>query len=369
MAGKRKWRKSGAWGDPGAGANPGPKIAPRPGRALRHAAHFAPPVILIAALGVILGGLLFGDPGRMNDGKGTAGDPRVTMERQEAGGPTRDAAPWGAEGAAGPKVTADRAEMTDPLAGTMLGTGVDAAGHAGTGVPGGGAAGAPRIALVIDDLGNNRPRSDRAAQLPGTVTLAFLPYAPRVQEQAKAALRAGHEILVHMPMEPAEANLDPGPNALERRLTDREFQRRLRRNLSAFEGYRGINNHMGSALTRDPGAMAKVFAELARRDLYFFDSRTTAETVAPDAALRAGVPLIARDVFIDNALDRGRIDAQLEKLEAIARKTGQAVAIGHPHDATLTALETWMPEAAARGVRFVPLSALVARTETVAARP
>lgn len=220
--------------------------------------------------------------------------------------------------------------------------------------------GRPRIAVVLDDLGPAWGNSLRAASLPGPLTLALLPYAEGLPELAGRARQAGHELLVHMPMEPIDlARNNPGPGALLTSLTPAELQARLTANLGSFEGYVGINNHMGSAFSTYAPGLELVMAELKARGLLFLDSRTVGGTLAEGAALDAGVPALGRDVFLDNSPDDPTaIWAQLRLTEQIARKRGFAVAIGHPHAATLEALAAWLPELEARGFQLVPVSAL-----------
>jgi polysaccharide deacetylase 2 family uncharacterized protein YibQ len=220
--------------------------------------------------------------------------------------------------------------------------------------------GRPLIAMVIDDLGLRRANTAALIEMPGPLTLAFLPYASALEQQTEAARAAGHELLVHVPME-AAGHEWPGPNALLSTLTPPELLSRLRAQLRSFRGFVGVNNHMGSLLTADRAGMALVMAELRERDLLFLDSRTTAQSVAASEAQRLGVPHAARDVFLDNELGLDYVRHQLRQTEQIARRRGSAVAIGHPHDVTIEALRGWLPTLEERGFALVPVSAVVAR--------
>ncbi len=218
----------------------------------------------------------------------------------------------------------------------------------------------PAIALVLDDLGMNRGNTAALNRLPGPLTLAFLPYAEDLARQTAAAHQAGHELLVHMPMEPIGAEW-PGPQALLTSLDDQEFTSRLETSLDRFGGYVGINNHMGSKLTTDAHRMALVMAVLQRRGLMFLDSRTSPNSVGVAEARRQHVAYAGRDVFLDNRVDLGAIQAQLAQVERVARQRGSAVAIGHPHDATIEALRGWLGGLSAKGFQLVPISAIAAR--------
>ncbi|MBT6202660.1 MAG: hypothetical protein HOI34_03050, partial [Rhodospirillaceae bacterium] len=202
--------------------------------------------------------------------------------------------------------------------------------------------GAPLIAIVIDDLGLNRRRAERVAALPGPLTMAFIPYGSEVADLARLAANAGHEVFLHLPMEPTRASEDPGPHALLAGLTPEQLRERLLWNLERFDGYVGVNNHMGSLLTQDAAAMNVVMAELDQRGLIFVDSVTSAASVAYTTARDNGIPTARRDVFLDNVADIDAIEAQLRLLEDVARRQGFAIGIGHPHDATVEALSSWL---------------------------
>ena len=221
--------------------------------------------------------------------------------------------------------------------------------------------GAPWIAIVIDDMGPNRANSARAVRLPGPLTLAYLPYAEGLAAQTERARAAGHELLVHIPMEPMSAAEDPGLNALATTLDGEEIARRLNWALDRFEGYVGASNHMGSRFTADAAAMTGVLDELRRRGLMFLDSRTTARTKGRALAEASGVPFVERDVFLDNELSAAAVGRQLDLAAAIARREGHAVAIGHPHTVTLEVLERRLPELERRGFVLVPVAAIAAR--------
>ncbi|MDA0787156.1 MAG: divergent polysaccharide deacetylase family protein [Proteobacteria bacterium] len=222
------------------------------------------------------------------------------------------------------------------------------------------APGQPMIAIVIDDMGLDRPRSVRTTALPAPLTLAYLAYANDLGAQTETARAAGHELLVHVPMEPGPG-ADPGPNALLTTLTPEELNRRIEWNLSQFTRFVGINNHMGSKATSDLPSMVSVMSQLRDRGLLFLDSRTSGATVAYAEAERQGVPALRRDVFLDHDPSPIAVRAALLQVEQVARRQGHAIAIGHPKDATIDALAEWLPDVRARGFALVPVSAVALR--------
>lgn len=216
----------------------------------------------------------------------------------------------------------------------------------------------PLIAIVIDDVGLDRPRSRRAWELPGPLTMSFLPYAKDLREQAKAARARGHELMLHLPMEPNGRN-DPGPNALLVSSTDAELRQRTNAALDSFDGYVGANNHMGSRFTAFQPGMETVMRQFKSRGVMFLDSRTTAQSVGDQMAQEMGVPSIVRHVFLDDEETLDAVRRKLAETEAVARRQGFAVAIGHPHDVTLQALGEWLPTVQGKGLVLAPSSAVL----------
>lgn len=224
------------------------------------------------------------------------------------------------------------------------------------------------IAIVIDDLGIDPARAARAMSLPGPLTLSFLSYAPDLAEQGRQGRAAGHEILLHLPMEP-EGRDNPGPGALLVRMPADDIRARTANALDRLPNAVGLNNHMGSRFTRDPAALAPVLQEIAARGLLFVDSRTTGNSAGSAVAQSLGVAHAVRDVFLDNEIEAGAVRKQLAELERVATRRGTAVAIGHPHDATLEALAAWIPTMNSRGLQLVPVSAVVRQQRQAPASP
>jgi len=214
----------------------------------------------------------------------------------------------------------------------------------------------PRIAIVIDDLGIDQKRTRNAIALKGPLTMAFLPYGYNLRALTKDALNAGHELIVHLPMQPTTADTDPGPNALMHHLDEDEIRSRLAWNLSQFDGFVGINNHMGSEFTTWDEGMSVVLKEIKARGLLYLDSLTSPRSVAKTVARREGLSIMVRDIFLDNEPDEARIKAQLLELEKISRQRGYAIGIGHPYDATVSVLSQWLGTLTDRGFTLVPLS-------------
>ncbi len=216
----------------------------------------------------------------------------------------------------------------------------------------------PMIAIVIDDLGEVGYGVQRALRLPAAITLSFLPLSEGVEHYAQQAQLRGHEILIHMPMEP-ESGLDPGTHALKTTQSPEEIKRHLTWALGRLSGYVGINNHMGSRFSENEAGMRTVLAAVGKAGLFYLDSRTSAHSVAPRLAKALGVPVVERDVFLDNELSSSAILSRMIETEKVAKKAGSAIAIGHPHELTLDMLDMWLSTVESRGYDIVPLSKVV----------
>jgi polysaccharide deacetylase 2 family uncharacterized protein YibQ len=221
----------------------------------------------------------------------------------------------------------------------------------------------PYVALLIDDVGLDRKGTQRAIALRGPVTLSFMSYASELSEQSAAARAAGHEVMLHLPMEPLDTKRNnPGPNALYVNLDPAELQRRLVWHLDRFSDYVGVNNHMGSRFTADAARMANVLDEINRRQVFWLDSLSGPNSAGPALARKRGLDAAERDLFLDDDRSPG-IAHELAAMERIARSRGDVIAIGHPHGSTLTALETWIATAQARGFTLVPVSTVLLRRQ------
>tara|TARA_R110000868_G_scaffold2321_10_gene17347 strand:- start:11469 stop:12479 length:1011 start_codon:yes stop_codon:yes gene_type:complete len=220
----------------------------------------------------------------------------------------------------------------------------------------------PRIALVIDDVGLDHAAAARVIALDAPLTLAILPYAEGAAVIARRAEAAGRDVLVHVPMEPLGL-ADPGPHALRVDLSDADLRARIRWSMAQVPGAIGLNNHMGSRFTRDPRALRIALGAVAETAPLFLDSMTTPESRGVAVATGLGLHVLQRDVFLDHVIEADAIRRQLGEVERIARDQGYAVVIGHPHAATLDALESWIGEARAAGFEFVTVSRLSGELE------
>jgi len=217
----------------------------------------------------------------------------------------------------------------------------------------------PRLAIIVDDVGSDPSAVEAIFVLHYPLTLSVLPNHPRSAEIAQEAHHRGYQVMLHLPME-SLANETAEIQELRPGMSSTEISSDLNAMLRTVPYAAGVNNHQGSRATSDPRLMGELMPLLHLHHLFFIDSRTTAATVAYDAAQSAGVPCAFRNVpFLDDVQEVSAIRRQLEVAAKDAREKGQAIAIGHPHPATLRALAEFLPKAESEGIRLVHASELV----------
>jgi len=224
-----------------------------------------------------------------------------------------------------------------------------------------------RVAVILDDLGEQYLAGERALGLDNGVALAFLPGSRHAASQSARAAEKGHEILVHMPME-AQLHSRSHPHALLAGSDASLIADRLGRAIAGLPHATGINNHQGSRFTADAASVDTFMAALRRQgELFFVDSRTTAQSHAFERALAHGIAAGERDVFIDHIRGASAVAAGWQRLLHTVRHQGSAIAIVHPYPESLALLERELPKLREHGITLVPPSALLQRPDTLSA--
>ncbi len=219
---------------------------------------------------------------------------------------------------------------------------------------------AGRAALVIDDFGYDIKIARKFINLPVAMTFSVLPHLPHTEEVAALASRHGHEVLLHMPMEPhGYPKSDPGRGALLVAMTPQEMVAEIDKALKENPYARGINNHMGSKFTEDADAMRVVLRHLKERGFYYLDSYTSPQSVGMAVARDLGMPCLKRDIFLDHEPTEDFVRRQVAELIRRAKIEGRAVGIGHPYPVTLKVLEQEAETFEKEGIEIVPLKKLL----------
>ena len=218
--------------------------------------------------------------------------------------------------------------------------------------------GGPKLALIIDDCGQWDAIERGFIALPVPLTLSVLPDVHGTKTIAQAAADAGKGVMLHLPMETV-SGMNPGPGKVTTEMTDEQIAAQVSGDLAQVPLAKGVNNHEGSKASADERVMRDVIDVVQKHgDLFFVDSKTSSTSVAAQVAAAAGVPNASRDVFLDNKEDVAYSEAQLMQAAEIAKRTGSAIAIGHPRQTTLDAVRNLIPKLQAEGIEFVLVGSL-----------
>lgn len=220
-----------------------------------------------------------------------------------------------------------------------------------------------KLALVIDDFGYREHNEKEIIALPHPITVAVLPNSPNAGNIATLAYQNGKEVIIHLPMAPiGKQPLEV--DTLTPSMTQDEISRIVKEAIEKVPYAIGVNNHMGSLMTSDLEGMQKVMRSLSDYSLFFLDSKTIAKSQVTKAANEYRIPIIARDVFLDDSQDELAVAHQFDLAIKSARKNGSAVAIGHPYNSTVKVLQAklaLLPE----DIELVYVSALVKQPEKI----
>ncbi|SLM61360.1 Possible divergent periplasmic polysaccharide deacetylase [Dickeya aquatica] len=201
---------------------------------------------------------------------------------------------------------------------------------------------AGKLALVIDDFGYRAHNDNQILAMPTAVSIAVLPNSPNARDVATRAHAQGREVLIHLPMAPiSKQPLEK--DTLRPDMSEAEITRIVREAVNNVPYAAGLNNHMGSAMTASLPGMQKVMRAMSAYRLYFLDSMTIGSSQASRAAAETGIKVLKRKVFLDDSQNVADIRQQFNRALDIARRSGYAIAIGHPHPATITVLQQMLP--------------------------
>jgi polysaccharide deacetylase 2 family uncharacterized protein YibQ len=220
-------------------------------------------------------------------------------------------------------------------------------------------------AVIIDDMGNSLKDLETICLLRQPITISILPFSPFAEETARIAHENGLEVMLHLPGESLnhqEGN-DSTAGLIRSDMSRGEIQELVEESIVRVPYIRGVNNHMGSKITQRQEVMLPILEILKRHKLFFLDSRTTADSIAFDLARKLGLRSAYRNVFLDSSIGLDFSKQKLIELAHISRKTGRAIAIGHPFPETLQALREGLPLLAGYGVRPVFISEIIEEEE------
>jgi len=217
----------------------------------------------------------------------------------------------------------------------------------------------PKIALIIDDIGNSHKRAEQFLKLDIALTFSILPHLSYSRELAGEMNRTGYDVMLHQPMEPFDPKCDPGPGALFVGDNRQRIMEVMKTNIDSLPFISGVNNHMGSKFTESRKEIGEALMIVKQCGLFFVDSFTSSHSRAYATAREFEIPSLSRSIFLDNLRDETAILSQLARLKRRARKTGQAVGIGHPFPETAQAIDRFIRDGRNADVDLVGMSELL----------
>ena len=218
----------------------------------------------------------------------------------------------------------------------------------------------PRLAIIIDDIGENLKTTRAFLALGIPLTLSILPDLAYSKESEELAHKCGYETMLHLPMEPKNLSLhNPGEGAIYADMDKSEIYDTVISDIHKFKYIKGVNNHMGSRITENEQIMKWVLSALKPFGLYFIDSRTSSQSIAYKVAREMGVPTGKNEVFIDNEPEVNCCKNFIDKAILRVKKEGKGIIIGHPRETTLQALREMNFKVQDEGISLVFVSELV----------
>lgn len=187
------------------------------------------------------------------------------------------------------------------------------------------------LVFVIDDAGMNAEYTKRYASLPFPLTIAVLPKLLHSKDCAYIVRSSGKELILHQPMQSLNHNIDPGPGKISVDMSFSQISSIINENLAEIgPGVKGLNNHEGSEVTEDVLRIGAVLDVCLENKIYFLDSRTTANTKAPQAALERDMTIFEKSgPYIDNIVSREAMLKEIYKSLEAANKNGSSIVIAH----------------------------------------
>ncbi|THF50247.1 divergent polysaccharide deacetylase family protein [Allorhizobium terrae] len=217
-----------------------------------------------------------------------------------------------------------------------------------------------RIAIVVSGLGLSQTGTQKAIRLlPEEITLGFAASGNSLQRWMQDARRAGHEILLQMPLEPLgyPAN-NPGRDTLLADQSSAKNLALLHKAMASITNYTGIMNYMGARFLSDANALEPVIRDIADRGLLFLDDGSSAQSLSGKFAKAMNMPYAFADLQLDDQLQRDAILKRLDELERIAKRNGSAIGVASAFDESVSTIAEWVREAKSRGIEIVGVSAL-----------
>ncbi len=219
----------------------------------------------------------------------------------------------------------------------------------------------PKIAFIIDDIGAYSIGAYELKKLGIPITASVLPDSIHAAEEAKWLSEYKLNTLIHLPMQPKkDADNYPDPREIVTISSSlSEIKTLIRRVRKIVPNAYGINNHQGSLVTSNKDLMMNVLRIIKSEGMYFVDSKTDFDSIAFKTAKKMRVKTAVRDVFLDHIRTYDHSIFQIKRLVEIAKRTGKGIAIGHPFESTIAAIQDSLNYIKSNGIKIVIVNDLL----------
>jgi polysaccharide deacetylase 2 family uncharacterized protein YibQ len=201
----------------------------------------------------------------------------------------------------------------------------------------------PRIAILLTEAGIGQLATVEAmVTLPPEISIALSPYGSDLDRQAADIRGEGHELMLDLSVRDPDL---PSSLSASQTLSDAlpldENQRRLDWALGRFPGFFAVTGRLESRIS-GIGSVKLALDDVHLRGLGLLDLTTSGQVVALDAHLTPSA-----------------IDEALVRLEQKAHQEGTSIGVAQASPLAIDRLRNWNAGLAARGIRLVPVSALM----------
>jgi polysaccharide deacetylase 2 family uncharacterized protein YibQ len=220
-----------------------------------------------------------------------------------------------------------------------------------------------KAAIIIDDFGGGAGGVQDFLEGNVPITAAVMPFTEKSKEHAEWAHKNGLDVMVHLPMEPKKGKRSwLGPKPITVDLTPEEVRQRVLEAIQSVPYAIGLNNHMGSLAVENEKIVRAIVEVAKERKLFIIDSGTSMGTKFPEIAKELGVPIMKRDVFLDDISSATHVKKQMIRLAKVTEIKGTGIGIGHvgiKGKACSTGVYESIAEFNKRNIKIVPISELI----------
>ncbi len=220
-----------------------------------------------------------------------------------------------------------------------------------------------KVAIIVDDIGYKLEGVEAFVEMGRPLNFAVLPGITHSYNESKLASEAGHTVILHLPMEPVNPNVNPGLGSVWVGMSQEEVEEVIMDGLKKVPYATGVNNHMGSRVTADEEMMTKVLLVLEEKGLPFIDSRTTRDSVVIEVGKELGMDVLTNHFFLDNRNEVEYIKERIRILAMRALREGYAIGIMHDKPDRPAAIKSILPELESAGIDLVYLGELIGSEE------